>query len=245
MTKTALVTGAAVRIGRAICQHLHQAGFNIAIHYRGNEAAAKALMQSLNQQRANSAAIFQADLNNSQAVQALAKNVSAHFNQKLDVLVNNASSFYPTAWGEATFEQWNDLMNANIRGSFFLSQALIPSLKNTQGCIINLVDIHSEKPLADHPIYCMAKAGVAMMTKSQAKDLGPDIRANGVSPGAILWPENEGFGKAQQQAILEKVPLERAGCEDDIAKTVVFLAVDAPYITGQIINVDGGRSLNQ
>lgn len=245
MNKTALVTGAAVRIGHAICQHLHQAGFTVAIHYRSNAQAANDLMNQLNSQRPNSAAVFQADLVCHQEVLNLAQKVSTHFNQKLDVLVNNASNFYPTSWGTATPEQWDQLFNSNIRGSFFLSQALIPSLKNAQGCIINLVDIHSEKPLADHPIYCMAKASVAMMTQSQAKDLGPDIRANGVSPGAILWPENEGFGEQQQTEILQKIPLRKAGRETDIAKAVMFLVQDAPYITGQIIAVDGGRSLNQ
>ncbi|MGK0498441.1 MAG: pteridine reductase [Oceanicoccus sp.] len=242
MTSTALITGAAQRIGAEIARRLHQQDCNVIIHYRGSADAAKKLAAALNQQRNGSAQCLQADLSNMDDVKRLAKQALACFGQ-IDVLVNNASSFYPTAFQQASEDDWSALIDSNVKGPFFLSQYLSDSLKKQQGCIINLVDIHSEKPLREHSIYCMAKAAVAMMTQSLAKELAPEVRVNGVSPGAILWPEQE-MNNKQKESVLEKVPMQRTGEASDIAKTVAFLVNDAPYITGQIIAVDGGRSLN-
>lgn len=164
--------------------------------------------------------------------------------QRLDLLVNNASSFYPTPFGEATPEAWDDLVGSNLRAPFFLSQAAAPLLYRSKGCIINLVDIHAQRPLKNHPIYSVAKAGNAMLVKSLARELGPEIRVNGVAPGAILWPE-QGLTERQRAEILERTALKRAGTPEDIARTLLFLYRDAPYITGQIIAVDGGRTLQQ
>lgn len=242
MKAVALITGAALRIGAEISQTLHEAGFTIAIHYRNSKAPAEALMQTLNNKRPNSAAIFQADLNSTAQVQQMAADVVSHFGQ-VDLLVNNASSFYPTAIGSISEDNWNDLFNSNVKGAFFLSQALVPTLQQHLGSIINIVDIHAERPLKNYSVYCMAKAALAMMTKSLAKELGPQVRVNGVSPGAIIWPEHGDFSEQEKNLILDRVALQRSGKPNDIATTVKFLACDAPYITGQIIAVDGGRSL--
>ena len=236
-----LVTGSARRIGAEMARHFHKAGFNTALHYRSSADDAQQLADDLNRQRHNSAHCFQADMNNMAEVTAMAEQVLQHY-RRLDVLINNASGFYPTAVGSVTGQQWDELINSNVKAAFFLSQALIPALQKQQGCIINIVDIHAEKPMKKHPVYCMAKAALRMMTLSLAKELAPDIRVNGVSPGAILWPEDE--NSAQQEAILERIPMRKTGATEDIAKTALFLATDAPYITGQIIAVDGGRSLN-
>lgn len=242
-TQVALITGGAQRIGAQICRSLHQAGYNIVLHYRSSHTAAQTLINELNVIRDNSATMLQADLNDQYSITQLA-NASTEAWGRLDCLINNASSFYPTAFGNCDDTMWNDLINSNVKGAFFLSQALTEALKKDNGCIINIVDIHSERPLKDHSIYCIAKAGLAMMTKSLAKELGPNIRVNGVSPGAILWPEHEGFTEQHQQQILERISLARSGEPADIANTVRFLCADAPYITGQIIAVDGGRTLN-
>jgi pteridine reductase len=243
--KVALVTGAAHRIGERIAKELHDSGYRIVIHYRNSAAAAQQLVDKLNQQRADSAHCLQANLADLQAIKTLA---SAAVNRwgRLDALVNNASSFYPTDIQTSTEDQWEELMSANVKGAFFLSQALIPELEKNRGCIVNLIDIHADAPLKNHSIYCIAKAGAAMMTKSLANDLGPNIRVNGISPGAILWPENEAELTVEAKAsILKRVPLEKVGDPGDIARTAKFLICDAPYITGQIIAVDGGRSLNR
>ena len=237
----ALITGASKRLGAAIARRLHQDGFNIAIHYHHSERAAEKLTAELNDIRTDSAKYFSADLGDPTAVQALAKNVLQQW-QGISVLVNNASAFYPCEVGAVTDKDWQQLMDSNVKGAFFLSQALAPELKKQRGCIVNMVDIHAERPLQHYPIYSMAKAALAMMTKSLAKELAPDIRVNGVSPGAILWPDHEVSEDAKQR-IIEKIPLQSIGEEADIAKTVSFLVNDAPYITGQIIAVDGGRSL--
>lgn len=241
--KVVLITGGAQRIGAAIGQAFHQAGFNIIVHYRTSNTCAQLLVDSLNHQRPDSAIAFSADLNDLCAIKQLAKDSTAAWG-RLDVLINNASNFYPTPIGECDEAQWHDLMNSNVKGAFFLSQALIPALKKNAGTIINMVDIHSERPLKNHSLYCMAKAALAMMTKSLAKELGPDIRVNGISPGAILWPEQDDFGQVQQENIIDRIALDRAGEPNDIAHTALFLAVQAPYVTGQIIAVDGGRTLN-
>jgi len=245
--KAVLITGAAKRVGASIARILHQAGANIIIHYRNSRQQAEALSQSLNQQRANSASIVCADLSLSAQFPRLIEQAHAQW-QRLDVLVNNASTFFPTALGTVNDQQWQDLMDSNLRAPFFLSQAAMPFLKTSHGSIINIVDIHAERPLSGHPVYCMAKAGLAMMTKSLACELGPEIRVNAIAPGAILWPDAE-VGAAeltsqQKQRIIDKTFLKRQGRPEDIANAILFLIRDAHYMTGQILAVDGGRSLN-
>ncbi len=244
--KVALVTGASVRLGAAMIRALHGTGFNVVVHYRHSKASADALCQALNQVRPDSAVAIQADLTNPRQLQQLAKQSLAAF-QRMDVLVNSASSFYPTTVGQVTESDWDDLMGSNAKAPFFLSQALAPELAKNNGCIINMVDIHAEKPLQLHPVYCMAKAALAMMTKSLAKELAPTIRVNGIAPGAILWPEassskTSNLSEQDKAAVLAQIPLARLGDTDDITQTLLFL-VHAPYVNGQIIAVDGGRSL--
>ncbi len=185
---------------------------------------------------------MQADLSQPAGIETLAKHVSDRFGN-LDVLVNNASRFYPTAVGETQAWQWDDLLDSNLRGPYFLVQALLGELSTAGGSVINILDVYAERPLREHPVYCIAKAGLAMMTRTLAKELGPSIRVNGVSPGAILWPEDEP-GSAEKKAILQRTALGRLGDPQDIASAVAYLALDAPYVTGQILAVDGGRSLN-
>ena len=240
--KVALITGGSRRIGATIAKQLHDNGYDIALHYRNSRTAAQALQHTLQQNRPDSVTLIQADLHNTEGLKALVKSSLDSFG-RLDLVINNASSFYPTPIGKANEQDWDDLIGSNLKAPFFLAQAASAALKKSKGCIINIVDIHSERPLKEHPIYCMAKAGLAMMTKSLAKELGPEVRVNGVSPGAILWPENE-MDELTQQRIVSRNFLKRQGCPDDIARTVLFLATQSPYITGQIIAVDGGRSLN-
>jgi pteridine reductase len=239
--KVALVTGAARRIGAVIARTLHAQDFDVAIHYRGSVADAEALVADLNALRADSAAAFAADLTDNAAIEELAARVIS-WRQRLDVLVNNASSFYPTPAGTITEAQWDDLVGTNLKAPLFLSQAALPALRDSGGVIINIVDVHSTHPLRDHPVYGPAKAGLAMLTRSLAKDLAPEVRVNGVSPGAILWPENN-MPEDSKAAILKQVPLARPGSPEDIAGAVLFLVRDAAYVTGQIIAVDGGRSI--
>jgi len=237
----ALITGAARRIGAAIARTLHAQGADVAIHYRESGEAANAVAADLNAIRANSAATFAADLNDLADLNHLVDDVRA-WRSRLDILVNNASSFYPTPVGEITEEQWNDLVGTNLKAPLFLSQAALPALREARGVIINIVDVHSQRPLRNHAVYGPAKAGLAMLTRSLAKDLAPEVRVNGVSPGAILWPEN-GMSAATKDAILEQIPLGRPGTPEDVADAVLFLAKDADYVTGQIIAIDGGRSI--
>jgi len=239
--KVILVTGAARRIGAAIVTCLHENGARVAIHYRGSADDAKRLASNLNSVRADSAAVFQADLLNVEAISSLVDAVVA-WGARLDGLVNNASGFYPTPVGSITETHWDELVGSNLKAPLFLSQASAEHLRNTNGAIINIVDIHAERPLRDHAVYGSAKAGLAMLTRSLAKDLAPNIRVNGVSPGAIIWPEN-GMTPSVQQSILDKIPLARAGEPQDIAGCVLYLLRDATYVTGQIIPVDGGRSI--
>lgn len=247
MTESApvvLLTGAARRIGAETARTLHRAGFRIIIHYRSSRTEAEALVDQLNRDRPDSAMSLQADLSKHEELIQLAGAAASHWG-RLDALINNASSFYPTPVGDATEEDWDDLVNSNMKAPFFLAQALAGPLRKTRGAIITIADIHADRPLKDHPIYCAAKAGNVMLTKSLARELAPDIRVNGIAPGAILWPEQtaelDDHGKA---TTLERVPLEQPGDPVDIAETILFLLTKAPYITGQIIAVDGGRSVS-
>jgi len=239
--KWALITGAGKRIGACIARVLHARGANLAIHYRASEAPAAELAGRLNAARNGSAALFQADLVRTASAGQLVADVIEHAG-RLDILVNNASSFYATPLGEITAEHWEDLMGTNLKAPLFLSQAAAPHLRATRGVIINVVDIHATRPLRDHPVYGAAKAGLAMLTRSLARDLAPDVRVNGVSPGAILWPD-DGIPDKVRESVLRQVPMKRAGNPEDVAGCIAYLAADAHYITGQIIAVDGGRSI--
>ncbi len=241
--QVALITGAAQRIGATLARVLHGQGCVVVLHYRRSAQAAKQLAAELNAEREGSAETLQADLCTPGAPAAMIEQVRCRHG-RLDILVNNASSFYPTPMETADEADWDDLMGSNLKAPFFLARAAAPLLRARGGCIVNLVDIHAERPLAGHPIYCMAKAGNAMMVKSLARELGPEVRVNGIAPGAILWPE-QGLDAAAKTTIVERTALERAGGPDDIGRTLLFLVRDAPYITGQIIAVDGGRTLQQ
>ena len=240
--KTVLITGGAKRIGAETSRTLHAAGMNIVIHYRSSEQQADELCYELNQLRANSAAVIQGDLDDDHVYGRMIEDAVAVWG-RLDVLINNASSFFPTPVGTITLGHWHNLMNSNLKAPLFLSQAATPYLKENNGCIINMVDIHAFRPMRKHPVYCAAKAGLAMLTQSLARELGPEIRVNGIGPGAILWPENDMDEKTKQH-IIERTALKRHGEPKDIAKAILFLVRDAGYITGHIVPVDGGRSLN-
>ncbi len=240
--KVAFITGSARRIGAEIAKTLHAAGMNVVVHCRLSSRAAHDLRNQLNSRRTNSCNIVQADIGVDEQRAPLIKQV-AEFWGRLDVLVNNASSFYPTPVGSITLDQWDNLINSNLKAPLFLSQDAAPLLKETNGCIVNMVDIHAFRPMLKHPVYCAAKAGLAMLTLSLARELGPEVRVNGVAPGAILWPEHD-MNEHTKHIILDRTALKRHGEPSDIAKTVLFLVRDANYITGQIIPVDGGRSLN-
>lgn len=239
--KVALITGAARRIGAAIAERLHEDGANVAIHCRHSADAAAALAAALNAKRPDSAAVFRADLLDTSKLAAFVAAVSS-WHGRLDILVNNASSFYPTPLAEATEAHWDDLIGSNLKAPLFLSQAAMAALRESHGTIINLVDIHAARPLRNHPIYGPAKAGLAMLTRSLAKDLAPEVRVNGIAPGAILWPEDD-MSDSTKQSIVRQVPLGRPGDPADIAGCVLYLVRDACYVTGQIIAVDGGRSI--
>ena len=239
--KVILVTGAARRIGAAIVTCLHENGARVAVHYDSSADDAAQLTAGLNQVRENSAITIQADLKVIADLPGLIDSVVS-WGGRLDGLVNNASRFYATPVGSITEQHWDDLLGSNLKAPLFLSQAAAPQLRKNGGAIINIVDIHSQRPLRDHAVYGPAKAGLAMLTRSLAKDLAPDVRVNGVSPGAILWPE-DGMTESVQQSILQQVPLQRAGDPQDIAACVLYLLRDAVYVTGQVIAVDGGRSI--
>jgi pteridine reductase len=236
-----LITGGARRVGASIARELHAAGANLVVHYRSSAAAATALAAELNGLRSGSVATVAADLLEAGAPESLAAAALAAYG-RLDVLVNNASTFYPTPVGGVAVAQWDDLLGSNLKAPFFLSQAAVPALRARRGLIINIVDIHGLRPLKAHPVYSVAKAGLAMLTRSLARELGPDIRVNGIAPGPVLWPES-GVDEPMKQHIVDKTALGRQGTPQDIARTALFLARDAPYITGQIIAVDGGRSI--
>jgi len=239
----ALITGAARRLGACTAKKLHDRGWRLVIHCNHSREEADAFAAQLNEVRAGSASVVQGNLSSVEAVRRVANDAVGQW-QRLDAVVNNASVFYPTPMDSATADDWDAIMATNLRAPFELVQTALPALQKAGGVVINLIDIYSERPLANHPIYCASKAGLAALTRSWAKDLAPAIRVNGVSPGAILWPEQESDNSDHQKKLLEKVPLRRTGNPEDIASTVVFLICDAPYITGQIIPVDGGRSQN-
>ncbi len=239
---TALVTGAARRIGACIAETLHQRGCDVLLHYHKSIEPVEALAKKLNSKRPASANIVQADLGDIDAISRLAEQLRSHTDH-LNLLVNNASRFFSTTIGTTTTQQWDELMASNLRGPYFLIQALLPALAVAGGSVVNLLDVHSVRPMRQHAVYCTAKAGLQMMTLALAKDLGPQIRVNGVAPGAILWPENE-YDAAKQQKILDKTVMGRPGKPEDIASAVAYLGLDASYVTGQVLAVDGGRSLN-
>ena len=241
--KTALVTGGAARLGATIVRHLHAAGARVVIHYRSSVSPAQSLRDELLSSRAGSAAIAQADLNKPTNWTPLIE-ATMGFGGRLDVLINNASAYYPTPLQGATLEQWEDLIGSNARAPFFLAQAAAPELRKRRGCIVNMVDIHAERPNADHPIYCMAKAANAMMVKSLARDLAPEVRVNGIAPGAALWPEGY-LADVAKQEILERIPMGRPAGAAQIAEAVMFMVTGPDYFTGQILAVDGGRSVQQ
>jgi pteridine reductase len=240
--KVALITGAAQRLGAATARELHTRGWRVLIHCRQSHEKADTLVAELNAIRHDSCRVLQADLSRDTEIEKLAHDAQNVFS-RIDALINNASSFYATPIGTATTAQWDDLFSSNARAPFFLAQALAPTLKHRHGAIVNMLDIHAKSPLKDHTVYCMAKAAHAMLTLSLAKELAPDIRVNGIAPGAILWPGHTPPDSAEQEKILSDIPLQRLGEPQDIARTIAFLLEDAPYITGQIIAVDGGRGL--
>jgi pteridine reductase len=236
-----LITGGARRVGAEIVRTLHAAGARLLVHYRSSAAAAITLADELNKIRPGSVAIHAANLLAEGTPEMLVAAAVMEFG-RLDILINNASSFYPTPVGQITAAQWDDLIGSNLKAPLFMAQAAAPRLRTQRGLIINMVDIHAVRPLKGHPVYCAAKAGLAMLTRSLARELGPEVRVNGIAPGPVLWPEGE-MDEALKREIIEKTALKRAGSPQDIARTALFLAQDAPYITGQIIAVDGGRSI--
>ncbi len=239
--QTALVTGGARRVGAEIVRTLHTAGADVVIHCNHSVAEAKLLAAELEQRRPGSTAVLATDLLDDGQLPLLIEATQDRFGA-LHLLVNNASTFYPTPFGSITATQWHDLIGTNLRAPLFLTQAAAPLLKRSRGAVVNIVDIHGQRPLRDHAVYSTAKAGLIMLTRALARELGPEIRVNGVAPGAILWPEN-GMDAERQQKILAHTPLERHGSPADIARAVLFFASQAPFVTGQILAVDGGRSV--
>ena len=239
--KVVLITGAAHRIGATTARLLHAEGMNILLHYRHSREAAEALQAELNDIRPDSVTLLQADLHDTHKLPQLIEDAIKVWGQ-LDVLINNASSFYATPIGTVTEEHWDDLIGSNLKAPLFLSQAAAPHLRQHQGCIVSIVDIHAERPLKEFPVYSMAKAGLVMLTKSLACELGPEVRVNAVAPGAILWPEN--LGETEKEKIISRTFLKRQGAPEDIARAILYLIRDAGYVSGQVLTVDGGRSLN-
>ena len=241
LKKWILITGAAKRVGAKMAELLHSNGFNIVIHYNSSSEAANNLSAKLNQERTGSSIIIGGNLTDDSAIETLIPNVIEQTG-RLDVLINNASTFYPTPIENITLNDWDNLLGTNLKAPLFLSKHAAKYLKDSEGLIINIVDIHARKPLKNHPIYGSAKSGLAMLTKSLARDLAPSVRVNGIAPGMILWPENEP-SESIKKSILDQIPLKRSGSPEDIASCALFLIKDAPYITGQIIPIDGGRSI--
>lgn len=240
--KIVMITGAARRVGAELVKHLHQSGMKIILHYRNSEKEATSLADSLNAERSGSVKLLQADFKEYTKIADVVDKATTLFNG-VDVLINNASSFYPTALNDINDGIWEDLIGVNLKAPMFLTQSIAPHLKVSKGCIINIVDIHGDRPLKDYPVYCISKAGLAMLTKSMARELAPEVRVNGISPGAIMWPEVEHYEGIHEE-IISRTALKREGQPKDIADAALFLINNANYITGQIIAVDGGRTLS-
>lgn len=241
--KVVLITGGAKRVGAAICRRLHGAGALLMLHYRASAGEARLLQVELNHVRANSVALIQADLLDLAKLPKLVEQ-TLHTYGRLDALVNNASSFFQTPVGDITAEAWEDLIGTNLRAPLFLAQAAAPALRKSQGAIVNITDIHAERPLKNFVVYTVAKAGLVGLTRSLARELAPEVRVNAVAPGPILWPDDESFNELSRQRIISSTPLRREGTPEDIAKAVHFLLADSPYITGETISVDGGRHIS-
>jgi pteridine reductase len=240
--KVVLITGGAKRVGAGICRKLHAAGASLMLHYRASAGEARLLQAELNHTRPKSVALIQADLLDVVKLPSLIEQTLATFG-RLDALINNASSFYATPVGEITPQAWEDLIGTNLRAPAFLSQAAAPALRRTQGSIVNITDIHAQRPLKNYVVYTIAKAGLTGLTRSLARELAPEVRVNAVAPGPILWPDDEQFDELSRQRIVSHTPLKREGTPDDIARAVYYLLVDASYVTGATIEVDGGRHI--
>ena len=240
--KVVLITGGSKRIGAAICRRLHAAGADLMLHYRQSAGEARLLQAELNHVRADSVALIQADLLDFAKLPSLVEQTVQTYG-RLDALVINASSFYPTPIGEISSEDFEDLMGTNLQAPLFLSQAAAHALKKSQGSIVNITDIHAERPLKSYVVYSVAKASLVGLTRSLARELAPEVRVNAVAPGPVLWPDDPAFDELSRQRIISHTPLRREGTPEDIAKAVHFLIADAPYVTGETINVDGGRHI--
>ncbi len=240
--RVALVTGGAQRVGAQIIRTLHAAGARVVVHHHRSATQAETLVAELNAARAASAVAVRADLLEVARLGELVESTTRAFG-RLDVLVNNASTFYPTPLGEITEANWNDLLGSNLKAPLFLSQAAAPALRQAQGLILNIVDIHGSRPLRRYPVYSVAKAGLIMLTRALARELGPQVRVNAIAPGPVMWPADGVADAELQQKIVERTLLKRSGSAQDIARTALFFAADAPYITGQVLAVDGGRSV--
>ena len=240
--KTVLITGAARRVGAEVARALHAEGASLALHYRSSADAAKALVAEFNAVRPGSALAFQADLMETDHLPRLVEEAVRHYG-RLDALVNNASSFFATPIGKIGEREWDDLIGTNLKAPLFLAQAAAPHLATARGAIVNITDIHAERPLKNYPLYCAAKAGLAGLTRALALELGPNVRVNAVAPGPILWPEDGSFDAAAQANVVSRTALKRCGEPADIARTVLFLLAEAPFVSGQILAVDGGRSV--
>ncbi|HLK71897.1 MAG TPA: pteridine reductase [Steroidobacteraceae bacterium] len=239
--KVALITGGARRVGAVIARTLHAAGANVVVHCHRSLPAARALRDELERQRPGSIAVEAADLLDTAALPALVQAVLQRFG-RLDILVNNASSFYPTPLGQISPTEWEDLIGTNLRAPLFLTQAAAEPLRAHGGSVINIVDIHGQRPLREHVVYSTAKAGLIMLTRALARELAPGVRVNAIAPGSILWPEG-GMQESRKAHILERTPLQRQGSPDDIARAVLFFSREAPFVTGQVLAIDGGRSI--
>jgi pteridine reductase len=238
--KVVLITGGAKRVGAAVCRRLHGAGANLMLHYRASAGEARLLQAELNRTRADSVALIQADLLDLAKLPAVVDQTVQRFG-RLDALVNNASSFFATPLGSVTGPQWDDLVGTNVRAPLFLAQAAAAPLKKSQGAIVNITDIHAERPLRQYVVYSVAKAALSGLTRSLARELAPEVRVNAIAPGPILWPDDDQFDEVSRQRIISHTPLKREGSPEDIARAVQFLIEDAPYVTGETIHVDGGR----
>ncbi|HVE50130.1 MAG TPA: pteridine reductase [Casimicrobiaceae bacterium] len=240
--KVVLITGGAKRVGATVCRKLHGAGANLMLHYRASAGEARLLQAELNHSRPNSVALIQADLLDVAKLPSLVEQTVSSFG-RLDALVNNASSFFPTPIGEISAPEWDDLVGTNLRAPLFLAQAAATPLRRAQGAIVNITDIHADRPLRNYAVYTVAKAGLAGLTRALARELAPEVRVNAIAPGPILWPDDEQFDELSRQRIVSNTPLKREGTPEDIARAVLFLLNDAPYVTGITLAVDGGRHL--